>query len=505
MYHTYSVHQMSINALYFTPFAEGDITTNKWRLAIKTNGSIPTVFTAFLVFQIDTTAFFTSSQAGSDYMVFFHAATADHLGLGVFFKYDGPNLQIGCRYIVKNGTEWIEVPNSFTTLSSYGDLTTDPFMVRFCYSDLGSGNYDIELDVVMFASATPKTSPDASSSETLAGIEIVFGNQWGYGSAPITNTSEYGYISDNGYNSYVSAGIYLTYLQAWDTEILQTTTGTNYGMFNSDTPSYSLYDLMRSITMVPYDAPNLTFQLNIPDTAVADLGLLDDIAINTPPTLVTLTSISTGYPPLPDFAVNDSTSIVATEDTLNCLLASTLILTPKGYQCIEFLVEGDWVTTGDRRHVQICKTQRTVCKHTNKTHPSLIKRGKYGALKDLYLSQGHAFLLQGCEFIYPFDKESDVFLAPYSSSMYIYHQLMLENYFTDTLVANGVIVESWTGPVNKHFFDAGGPHDTILRHHLNQNGRRELRKWVSNRIHNSIVPIEDEPIQRPLQDEQSIK
>ena len=82
---------------------------------------------------------------------------------------------------------------------------------------------------------------------------------------------------------------------------------------------------------------------------------------------------------------------------------------------------------------------------------------------------------------------------------------MLENYFTDTLVANGVIVESWTGPVNNDFFDAGGPHDTILRHHLNQNGRRELRKWVSNRIHNSIVPIEDEPIQRPLQDEQSIK
>lgn len=57
---------MSINSLYTTPFSSTDITSQKWRIAIKTSGSAPVNFTTTMIFRINTSAFYTSTMASSE-------------------------------------------------------------------------------------------------------------------------------------------------------------------------------------------------------------------------------------------------------------------------------------------------------------------------------------------------------------------------------------------------------------------------------------------------------
>lgn len=78
------------------------------------------------------------------------------------------------------------------------------------------------------------------------------------------------------------------------------------------------------------------------------------------------------------------------------------------------------------------------------TTPVVIKKGHYNAYKDLYLSPGHAILINDvykCSFdnIENIESVGEDFLKKNMSIKY--HHIVLENYYTDNLIANGVTVE----------------------------------------------------------------
>ncbi len=72
----------------------------------------------------------------------------------------------------------------------------------------------------------------------------------------------------------------------------------------------------------------------------------------------------------------------------------------------------------------------------------MLKKEPMGAVEDLYISKYHALLIndifvEACKL--GLDVKNDF------KNQITYYLLKTENYFTDTIVANGVIVETWGG------------------------------------------------------------
>lgn len=241
---------MNINALYLYPFPQNDTTSSKLRLSVKTSGS-EAIFSSFMLVQFVTSDLPPISTT-ANYMTLYHAGSDAGSGLGVFVKYTSGNYYIGVRYIVKNGTTWNEVPNSFVNLSNYSsNINNNSFLIMLSYNLTSTTTPNIIFSLVNFSSGS-KTSPDFTLKYTFSNTNITNGGQWGFGSSPQTNTSSYGLITTYGYNSYSSSGIYLSYLQAW-TNLLDVSSSlaNTYAMFNNSYSLYSIYSIMSLKNYIP--------------------------------------------------------------------------------------------------------------------------------------------------------------------------------------------------------------------------------------------------------------
>ena len=441
---------MSVNALYLKNFNAGDTTTQKWRVAIKTSGA-ESIFSSLMIIKLNTSEL-PPITSTSNYMTVFHAGTSSSRGLGIFLKYSSGTYQIGLRYIIKNGSAWNEVPGSFTPLSSWGTVSTDAFMLMLSYDITSNTSPKLIFGVVNFSTITPKTTPDFTLTYTFTSTEITSGAQWGFGSSPESNTAEYGLITTNSYNSYSSSGIYLTDLQGWAAYYMPYTsvlTGV-YAMFNTGFSSNSIYSIMRSGSYVPVSTTNLSFQLNTPNTTLSNLNNNN----LTPSTSVTLTAGTTSFAVLPSFGVNgtdtNTTYITAVENAITCLLKGTKILTENGYKLIEELTKTDKLITHDKRIIEIKNIFNFLTYPNEETIPFVVKKGKYSAFEDLYLSKGHAIYVDD-EFRYP--EELDLHKSEGLNHPYSYFHIETENYLKDTIIANGVTVETYTDLFEYQFFN----------------------------------------------------
>lgn len=129
---------------------------------------------------------------------------------------------------------------------------------------------------------------------------------------------------------------------------------------------------------------------------------------------------------------------------LNCLLKGTKILTPIGEVLIESLKIGDTVLTYDNRSVKVTGVYSSLSnadEHLYVIRKNVVSDGIPNS--DLFLSGGHRVRING-KLYHPFHNKTDLIEKYNESTMKIvpFYHIILENYLTDYLVANGLEVES---------------------------------------------------------------
>jgi len=462
-----------VNAVFFPPVSG---TTNKWRIIIKANSTAFTnsnALTAEIVFKyIDNDASFNLLNNN---MTLFHFGTSStSQGFAIVLRKilvnSSPQIQLGLRTAQGNGF-WADAPGSFNNLNLYGNVSTDGFYIFLTYHLFGTGSNQymrLKYTGVKYNEIpTIGTRFNYDSSFNIGKTQ-----QIGIGSSPENIADPSGNITSNSYNSYVSQNISFEHLRLWSTDLSNnsTTTGT-YAMFNSDL-SFSLYDINRSNNpYVPINSSNLQFQLLIPSTSNPALGDLSNNAITPITTVSTTYQAQNATSGLPHFYINanddvNTGGIIISTSNITCLLRGTRILTPDGYRLIEDLKIGDTVLTHDMRSVIIKDIKITSVYGNEKTYPHIIRKNTHGAFNDLYLSLGHAVLID------------DTFIHAYKldlpmkkrNELYEYYSIRLENYLTDTLVANGVPVETWAG------WEHGQEYPKELEKFFDENNNRKILK-----------------------------
>lgn len=144
-----------------------------------------------------------------------------------------------------------------------------------------------------------------------------------------------------------------------------------------------------------------------------------------------------------DFAVNSLANLnTIIADALACVCRNTKILTQNGYILIQDLKIGDIVVTHDNRHTKIKDIKCFYFIPEKTALPRIIRKGNYGAIEDLYMSQYHAILIddlfiQTRHLIEEINEEYNFTIE--------YFCVKTENYFEDTMIANGVTIETWGG------------------------------------------------------------
>ncbi len=105
------------------------------------------------------------------------------------------------------------------------------------------------------------------------------------------------------------------------------------------------------------------------------------------------------------------------------------------------------------------------------TYPHIIKKGMYNSFEDLYLSSGHAVLINN-EFINcsKLNLEQDI----QKNNIYVYYSIKTEDYYNDTLIANGVAIETWGGwkPYMKDF--------ELKSEYFNESAVRYIKPFIQN-------------------------
>jgi hypothetical protein len=142
--------------------------------------------------------------------------------------------------------------------------------------------------------------------------------------------------------------------------------------------------------------------------------------------------------------------------TIPCLVQGTLIATPKGHVPVDLLYANDEVLTSDGRIVRIINCYRTIIdKTTNQNAPYKIPARTFGPFQpnEILLSPLHAFQIRKNIWEIPLfaaTRYSQIKQLNIGKPVTYYH-IELPNYFTDNLIANGNIVESYGVKALKEF------------------------------------------------------
>ena len=131
---------------------------------------------------------------------------------------------------------------------------------------------------------------------------------------------------------------------------------------------------------------------------------------------------------------------------LKCFPTGTRILVkPNTYVPIETLTNSDTVMTADGRSVPIKLYKKTILKTTDATAPYVIPAKLFGNKEELHLSPLHAFQIRRGLWQIPkyVARLTDrVYQYALGQSVTYYH-IECPNFFTDNLVADGCVVESY--------------------------------------------------------------
>lgn len=168
--------------------------------------------------------------------------------------------------------------------------------------------------------------------------------------------------------------------------------------------------------------------------------------------LATNTAYSAGAP-LQNYDSNGSVSF--------CFLEGTLILTPEGEKTVESLKQGDQVITADGRTITIhwmgYETIRNgICTSIHNA-PVKISQGAFGGglpHSDLYVSNAHAFLLDGHLVVASALINGETITSvPFSDmpSEFAYWHIEAQDH--ELVVANGVAAETLSGAPERKNFD----------------------------------------------------
>lgn len=465
----------AISTLGYTSANDGQ---ELWRVATKTSNTYDNRLTMEMLFNYENNP--GEFEFEGSYMTLFHmGANSSSKGYSVVLKEETGTNDIYIGVLYSTGSNWVELTNpdtsttSFKRLSDITTVSTQGFYIMFQYDlrqNIAVASRFINFYVKSFGQdANPASTSTPDFSFTYNGTQTGFpnlrpvGGQWGFGSLPqaipynsVTNPE--GYNNTNNYNGYVAQNLSLFYLRTWSILVpVSSTTSGEYAMFNTTDSTHSLYYLNQTFTQITPTTSysnNLDFQLLVPDDS-SDLSLLENNAIllGSPPEpqLVTTTTSTTNYQTLNpgsnlwNFAVNSNTNyIIITVSDINCILKGTKILTPDGNVPIENIKVGDFIITHDGRKKEVIKTHFNSALHNKNTQCIVIKKGTFGAEEDLYLSKNHAILI-GDEFIIPDRKMPNEIEYISSKTYYTYYSLMTEDYLSDSLVANGVAIETWGG------------------------------------------------------------
>jgi hypothetical protein len=142
-----------------------------------------------------------------------------------------------------------------------------------------------------------------------------------------------------------------------------------------------------------------------------------------------------------DFAVNSLANLnVITANDLACICRNTKILTPTGYVLIQDLKVNDIVVTHDDRHIQITQIGIFYFVPDKDSQPRIIRKGYCGATEDLYISKNHGILIN--DLFVPTRYLAEEIDEEYKFTVE-YFCVGTADFFTDTLIANGIPVETW--------------------------------------------------------------
>jgi uncharacterized delta-60 repeat protein len=123
-----------------------------------------------------------------------------------------------------------------------------------------------------------------------------------------------------------------------------------------------------------------------------------------------------------------------------CFRKGTQILTPSGYKLIEDINNGDLLMTANGRTTTVNKVISFIGTEQHCPLYVLPKNcmGRNVPIVDLYMSEGHAFRHKGhwCHM------KCSTLAIKLDTDKIEYYNIAVDNYITDTLVANGVEVES---------------------------------------------------------------
>ncbi len=471
---------MSINKLFLPAYSQiPTLTANdqKWRILVKPTNSNFVSFTGVFTFKDVTAQYNLTSASPFTYMTILHfgSGTGSN-GIQVCLvrrTNNSADVEIGLRYSA-GGSTWAEISNSFVSLTSIGSLANDAFMFLFSLNINTNKVWSPKLAVVQFNATTTKSAPDLNP--TIANLEfnanITITSTFGIGGLPDSSIDSVApnYIeTSHGYNSVSSQNTSFVYCNYWNV-ILPVTSSTPgvYAMFNTVDTNFSLYDINKRNDVIPSTATSCLFQMIIPSTTLSTIN-------NTPAggasTLVTLTPTFNTVSILPAFGINNTTGYVeAAVSDIPCLMKGTKILMhDNSYKLIEDIFVGDQLLTHDNRITKVQKKTHYNVIGINENCPFVIKKGTFGAFENLYLSPGHSILVE--DYFIASDNRLLKLEKDLNFNKIEYYNLQVTNFYNDTIIANGVIVETWDGfekseDVNIRKFN---------EKYINKNGHRCLK------------------------------
>jgi BspA type Leucine rich repeat region (6 copies)/Hint domain len=135
-------------------------------------------------------------------------------------------------------------------------------------------------------------------------------------------------------------------------------------------------------------------------------------------------------------------------DSVQCFVAGTKVLTAAGYKAVETLASSDKIVTADGRTVAFNLYSTHVKSATKETAPYVIPANTFGSKSpaaDLTLSPLHA--IQSRKGVWQIPKyaaltHSAIYQVCLGEQVTYYH-VELPNFFTDNIVAEGTVVESY--------------------------------------------------------------